>query len=801
MHPGEVTNRWHPLIGLALFTALLLAGPGRAAAADLEGPKPPGQEGRNVLNGGRQDCEGDPANLLYPLDGTYVLVDFYGDGCTGSGCAEGSDQHNDDDSATVDLPFTFDMYGDLYTTCYVNNNGNISFGTYYSTFTATGFPDDEYIMIAPFWGDVDTGNPANYIGDVWMKFFDSNGDTSDDTLVVTWDNVGYYNEHGDLRNTFQVAISDGTNPVMGLGNNVCFSYDNMCWTTGDASGGSGGFGGTPATVGVNRGNGVDFFQIGRFDQPGDAYDGPYGDNDGIDYLDDNGFCFSTATELPNIDPIPVNFPPGNSITIDACAGEVLDLDLQFLSPEDGQTTTVVIDDLDGAQAAGLSIVNIPGNVASIELDWSPDPGDVGIYVLHFTATDDFNPPGVTEIDLTIEVICDEEEGDCTLPGRPAMDGTDDRVLRGYLVAFAVNSDGEEIKWNHLAGNTTIVNYRDGFAWEYAAWASQAVNPVVAHGDPTGFPGELQLNELEFAPPYSRLLMNFQAVDSAAFSQEGVAQVISDTDLTLHPVTIDLRQEHEPPVSTKASMTVWNQWEAQFSGAHRCITCWDQTLLSFYDSPNHFFIEFLQTDHGKARIEGEAAAAECPESVDAALLGVSARHLVFDGGSEYAAAGMNLLGMGKEEAEILYDVEGPPPPLPGHGTDPRALDGQTPITATAHHVPPMGGREDPWQDRATATEKGSILIFSKIELRWTADGQLVQDAFVQLTNDYPEDVLVQMYFIHGDEPLDADQFGCPHPGWNWVDVQIPLTADQPTFWSSLTGLPAGVSPFTVLDPGQ
>ncbi|MBK7573604.1 MAG: hypothetical protein IPI10_19160 [Bacteroidetes bacterium] len=35
------------------------------------------------------------------------------------------------------------------------------------------------------------------------------------------------------------------------------------WTTGDASGGTGGFIGTPATVGVNNGNGIDYIQIGN----------------------------------------------------------------------------------------------------------------------------------------------------------------------------------------------------------------------------------------------------------------------------------------------------------------------------------------------------------------------------------------------------------------------------------------------------------------------------------------------------------------------------------------------------------
>ncbi|MCH8152924.1 MAG: hypothetical protein IH830_11200 [Planctomycetes bacterium] len=355
-------------------------------------------------------CDGDATNLLYPLDGSFVLVDFFGDGPTGSGPAQGPDQHNDDDSATVPLPFSFDLYGDLHTQCFVNNNGNLSFGLPFSTFTAEGFPVSGFPMIAPFWGDVDTGNPSNFVGDVWMKFVDSNGDEADDTLVVTWDNVGYFNEHGDLRNTFQVAISDGTNPLIGLGNNVCFSYDNMCWTTGDASGGVGGFGGVPATVGANRGDGVDFFQIGRFDHEGTDYDGPFGNNDGVSFLDGQVTCFNTSTTTSNIPPIPTNFPPGNLITIDAGFGEVLDLDLQFLSPEEGQTTTVTINDVDGAQAAGLTIVNTPGNVATVALDWVPDIADHGTYVLQFTATDDFDPPGITMISLTIGVVSTEVSG-------------------------------------------------------------------------------------------------------------------------------------------------------------------------------------------------------------------------------------------------------------------------------------------------------------------------------------------------------------------------------------------------------
>ena len=63
----------------------------------------------------------------------------------------------------------------------------------------------------------------------------------------------------------------------------------------------------------------------------------------------------------------------------------------------------------------------------------------------------------------------------------------------------------------------------------------------------------------------------------------------DTDLTLLPMLIDLRQDSEGPVTTKAHSDIWNQNEDGLSGTTRCITCWDQTLLSAYELPNHFMI--------------------------------------------------------------------------------------------------------------------------------------------------------------------------------------------------------------------
>ncbi len=347
---------------------------------------------------------GDPSNLLFPLDATYTLA---------------MAQNDDDSSAEIALGFSFYLYGALHESAYINNNGNLSFGEPYGVYSSTGFPVAGFPMIAPFWADVDTGGGD---GNVWYKI-------EGQTLIVTWDNVGYYSQNGDKLNTFQVALSDGLDPVLGIGNNVCFSYDDLEWTTGDASGGSGGFGGTPSTVGVNEGNEVDFFLIGRFDHEGTDYDGPEGENDGVSFLDGQTFCFSTDTTTTNISPIPTGFPQGYTVTLAANLGETLHLPLQFPSPEPGQTTTVSIADLDGAEAAGLVVVNTPGNVAGVDLDWSPGCAAAGTYLLEFTATDDFDPPGVSTTTLTIIIEC--HSSDCNENGVPdecdIADGTSDDV--------------------------------------------------------------------------------------------------------------------------------------------------------------------------------------------------------------------------------------------------------------------------------------------------------------------------------------------------------------------------------------
>jgi len=252
------------------------------------------------------------------------------------------------------------------------------------------------------------------------------------------------------------------------------------------------------------------------------------------------------------------------------------------------------------------------------------------------------------------------------PGRPDPEVRGGRILRGFVYAWAVDNNGEEIRHNHLAGDAILVNYARATAAEYSAYAFAACpGDTCAHGAaPDGTPGRLLLNGVEYDMGFDKLLMDYYATGSFALSGDGRV-VIVDTDLTLHAITADLRQDTTGPVTTKAKFDVWNQNEIRLSGMEKCITCWDQTLGSRYTDPNYFLRANLQTDKGKARIDGIESSVVCPLTVEpgtfsgpASLLGITIKQLTFLNGQTvagFAASALNMVGQGEEAGVILYDI--------------------------------------------------------------------------------------------------------------------------------------------------
>jgi hypothetical protein len=270
------------------------------------------------------------------------------------------------------------------------------------------------------------------------------------------------------------------------------------------------------------------------------------------------------------------------------------------------------------------------------------------------------------------------------PGRPDPENPrTGRVLRGFVYAWAVKNNpgvgqNVQIRWNHLVGDALIINYLNATAAEYNAYAA-AVVASVPNGGFVGTPGILKLNGLEYDIAFERMVMDFYAtitfVDlfppfffGALSGDERI--VINDTDITVHPVSADLRQQTGGPVRTKVVYDIWNEDERRRSGTEICVTCWNQTIASMYPAPNHLLIGNLSTAKGKARLEGCPPAtcgpnvAGCPGSINAAILGVQIKVLDFysvhgppnpfmlEGKAESA---ITMVGQGDLAAEIKYDI--------------------------------------------------------------------------------------------------------------------------------------------------
>jgi len=299
---------------------------------------------------------------------------------------------DDGSTAEINLPFNFCFFGDTYTSVYLNGNGNISFQSANAVFNASAFPSATVTMIAAFWADFDFGS----CGDVYAT-------VTPTAAIFNWVDAGYFNEQCDKVNTCQIIITDGTDPLI-PGGNVAIHYADMQWTTGGASGGTNGFGGTPATAGANRGNGIDYFQIGQFDHAGTDYDGPNGSNDGVDFLDNRSFVFDFCNTTGG------NLPPSaqnnnNCTPYQVCkqAGNELEIAFPFIGPENNQTISSItytspsltsvteVSNTSGSGYTGILTLSIDGNLETL-----------GMHDLTIEATD--NLGAVTSMLYQIEVV-------------------------------------------------------------------------------------------------------------------------------------------------------------------------------------------------------------------------------------------------------------------------------------------------------------------------------------------------------------------------------------------------------------
>ncbi len=192
-----------------------------------------------------------------------------------AGFGEDSLFRNDDGSSSfINVLGVFEgglnYFGVTYTGFYINNNGGITFAGPRSTFTpssivsATSNPE-----ITPYYADIDTRGGATSASGVGtstgsdLVYWDL--DPANNTVTITWDDVGYFSRHIDKLNSFQLVLTDLSGSFGGSPGDfrIEFRYEDISWTTGDASNGTNGLGGVVARAGFSAGQGTpdSFFEL------------------------------------------------------------------------------------------------------------------------------------------------------------------------------------------------------------------------------------------------------------------------------------------------------------------------------------------------------------------------------------------------------------------------------------------------------------------------------------------------------------------------------------------------------------
>lgn len=267
----------------------------------------------------------------------------------------------------------------------------------------------------------------------------------------------------------------------------------------------------------------------------------------------------------------------------------------------------------------------------------------------------------------------------------------------------------------------------------------------------------------------------------------------------------------PP--TKADVLVWNEDEISLGGMHRCVYAWDERYASnwtwgYPGVPNIWTIAALHTNSAFAQIDGVASPSVCGDcSIAAPFIGTFFHVIQFyDPNStdpnapykvEYAGGAMAGKGLQAGQLKVPFDANGGPesvkqagrptpgvigidlPPAGGGGGGGQRSGGEQPDDANA-----------PSTIRVSTSTKGSLLIYPKVEVKWNAQGKVIQDTFIQVNNDNRNaGVHVNMLWINGNDPnlCDSEHF------------DTDFTHQQAVWFSAALGTPLGAVPFPLVAP--
>lgn len=334
-------------------------------------------------------------------------------------------------SAPISFPgWTFELYGSVYSEFYINSKGMISFGGDVIDWVPVGFPAAEYNQIAGYWQDTDNRS----VGEIKYK-------VTPEAVYVNYVEVGYYNNHNDLTNNYQIIITPNDG-IIGDGNNAQVCYLDMNWAHGDIGGSGGCCGDAPGVTGADQsstGANDPHVQFGRFNLLDDTYNGPYGtgpqDDDGINWLDYKYFNINTALASTNLPPVPTENMGCDTITI--CLGQTHDIGVNFLGPEPGQSVTLDVTPVLAGSNVIDNFVITDGETANISGTFIAN--EPGINVIEISAVDDGTPAATTQVSMYIEVL-DVTPPELTVSGNMS-------ICAGAATEITASGAFDSFNWN------------------------------------------------------------------------------------------------------------------------------------------------------------------------------------------------------------------------------------------------------------------------------------------------------------------------------------------------------------------
>jgi hypothetical protein len=249
---------------------------------------------------------------------------------------------------------------------------------------------------------------------------------------------------------------------------------------------------------------------------------------------------------------------------------------------------------------------------------------------------------------------------------------------GLLVCFAVTDDETApIRWNHLSGTATVVDYATGTAYEYSAWQFYAIQgtkdgaiispppaftmpppcdptqpapdctPTIAEGDSV-----LGLDGVRYNKCPATLVGQFSPEGAVLAAGQDVVEV-GPTRAVFAGCNLDLRQAYQR-YDTKLTFEVWNANELKLTGAHDCADGWHETFLTDMDAQGrNFTLPSLKTDVARYRVTPTKDDFKCAprKTAKVGLVGVQATDITL--GGQAAQVGTQLTTVGTYNGFVVW----------------------------------------------------------------------------------------------------------------------------------------------------